>query len=159
MKYLSWLAIILLIFAGVWFFWSEKAHAPIVEAPIDTTAPIPKGKISAETAQDVSQMIEVASPAQNAVVTSPLTITGKARGAWYFEASFPIELQDNAGNILAQTTGKAQSDWMTDTFVPFTATLSFPVQPAGTLGKLILKRDNPSGLPQNDMSLVIPVQF
>jgi hypothetical protein len=57
------------------------------------------------------------------------------------------------------TTAQAQGDWMTEDFVPFTATLTFPAQPAGSLGKIVLKRDNPSGEPQNDASIVVPVQF
>jgi hypothetical protein len=46
---------------------------------------------------------------------------------------------------------------MTENFVPFTATLTFSAQPAGSLGKLILKKDNPSGEPQNSYSIVVPV--
>ncbi len=48
---------------------------------------------------------------------------------------------------------------MTDAFVPFTATLTYPAQPAGSTGTLVLKKDNPSGEPVNDMSLTIPIQF
>jgi hypothetical protein len=100
----------------------------------------------------------------NAVVTSPLILTGEA-GGWYFEGSFPIELVDASGNILAQAPAEAIGDWMTSEFVPFTATLNF-VNPyiAGEpesekLGKIILRKDNPSGLPENDDSLEIPVHF
>jgi hypothetical protein len=104
-------------------------------------------------------MIEVAAPTALSVITSPLTVTGRARGPWFFEASFPIELKDSSGNIIATTTGQAQGEWMTENWVPFTATLTFPAQPAGSTGSLILKNDNPSGEPMNELSVVIPVQF
>jgi hypothetical protein len=149
-KTLLWFIIIALIVGGVWFFTSQPAVAPVVEAPAEKLAP--------ETAMNAAEMIQV-DLAPNTQITSPLTITGKARGPWYFEASFPIELQDNNGAVIVMTTAQAQGDWMTEDFVPFTATLTFPAQPAGSLGKIVLKRDNPSGEPQNDASMVVPVQF
>lgn len=150
---LSWFAIIAIIVAGVWFFGSERTHAPALETEI------PKGKISAETANSVPGMIEVAAPLVNATISSPLTVTGRARGGWYFEASFPLELKNTAGTVIATGIAQAQGDWMTDAFVPFTATLNYPAQTAGSTGTLVLKKDNPSGEPANDMSLTIPVQF
>ena len=147
---LLWFIIIALIVGGVWFFKSDHAVAPVAEVPNEKLAP--------ETAANPAEMIQV-DLTPNTQITSPLTITGKARGPWYFEASFPIELQDANGAVLAMTTAQAQGDWMTEDFVPFTATLNFPAQPAGSLGKIVLKRDNPSGEPQNDASIVVPVQF
>jgi hypothetical protein len=48
---------------------------------------------------------------------------------------------------------------MTENFVPFTATLTFPAQPAGSQGMLTFKNDNPSGEPQNSMMYDVPVTF
>lgn len=146
---ISWFIIIAVIVGGVWFFWNQQAVAPIVETP--------SAKLSAN--MNPAEMIEVDLPALNASITSPLVISGRARGPWYFEASFPIELQDNNGAVITTTTAQAQGDWMTENFVPFTATLTFPAQPVGSLGKIVLKRDNPSGEPANDMSIVVPIQF
>jgi hypothetical protein len=47
---------------------------------------------------------------------------------------------------------------MTSDFVPFKAELKFS-KPTTQTGTLILRKDNPSGLPQNDESVSIPVQF
>lgn len=104
-------------------------------------------------------LITIDSPRPNAEITSPMTIEGKARGTWYFEASFPIELQNEAGVVIAIAPAQAQSEWMTENFVPYKLELSFPSQPAGSKGKLILKKDNPSGLPEHDDSLIVPVLF
>ena len=108
--------------------------------------------------------MKVLSPVANAVVTSPLALTGEA-GGWYFEGSFPVELVDAAGNILAQGPAQATGDWMTVNFVPFTALLTF-TNPytvgdpeSEKLGKIILRKDNPSGLLKNDDFLEIPVRF
>lgn len=94
----------------------------------------------------------------NALVVSPLKITGHARGTWYFEASFPIQLLDQTGTVLAQVPAQSQGNWMTEDLVPFTATLNFAT-PATDTGMLVLKKDNPSGLPQNDAALTVPIRF
>jgi hypothetical protein len=99
----------------------------------------------------------VEAPGANEVVTSPLTVTGKARGTWYFEASFPVQLVDMKGNEIASGVAQADGDWMTTNFVPFTATLEFTTTEKE--GTLILKKDNPSGLPENDKTTEIPVSF
>ena len=94
----------------------------------------------------------------NAVVKSPLTVRGEARGNWYFEASFPVRLVDDQAHVIAVAPAQAKGDWMTDKFVPFEVTL-----PAFTTtakrGTLILEKDNPSGMPEHAAMITIPVQF
>jgi hypothetical protein len=102
--------------------------------------------------------IKVDTPLVNATVSSPLNISGQAVGNWYFEASFPIQLVDDSGKVLAQTPAQAQSDWMTTDFVPFTAQLTFDSGTA-TSGKIILKNDNPSGNPATQKIYELPVKF
>jgi len=105
-----------------------------------------------------SDLIHVNQPQMNAIVTAPLTISGEARGTWYFEASFPVILIDANGDTLAMKPAQAQGEWMTENFVPFTVTVSFTA-PVSSAGTLILKKDNPSGLPEHDAELRIPVRF
>lgn len=103
-------------------------------------------------------LFKLPTPRPNGKIISPLTITGQARGSWFFEASFPIILKDANGVVLAKTSAEAKDEWMTENFVPFSATITFPV-PTTTTGTLILRKDNPSGLSKNDAELEIPVQF
>ena len=105
-----------------------------------------------------SSDITVTSPQAYQTITSPLNISGQAKGTWYFEASFPIKLLDGNGNQIAQTIATAQSDWMTTNFVPFTAVLNF-VTPSTATGTLIFEKDNPSGLPANADQISIPINF
>jgi len=93
-----------------------------------------------------------------AKIISPVTIKGKARGSWFFEASFPVKLLDAKGKVLGRGIAQAQSDWMTNDFVPFVAELKFS-KPTTAEGSLILSKDNPSGLPANDNKIIIPVTF
>lgn len=96
-------------------------------------------------------------PGEGMLVTSPLTITGKARGVWFSEATFPVQLTDANGNELAVGVAQAEDDWMTANYVQFSGTLEF--QTTAKQGLLILRKDNPSGLPENDATVQVPVQF
>jgi hypothetical protein len=107
---------------------------------------------------DKADLIRVDTPRPNELVGSPLTVTGEARGYWYFEASFPIEVRDAEGELLAIAPAQAQGEWMTEEFVPFEITLDFQLPKTDT-GTLILHKDNPSGLPEHDDSLSIPIRF
>lgn len=100
--------------------------------------------------------IGVIAPTSNSAVQSPLSINGRARGNWFFEASFPVKIVDKQGNLLSQTIATAEGDWMTTEFVPFTATAFFTVTTT-TPADLVLQKDNPSGLPQFDDEIRIPV--
>ncbi|MEN9338134.1 MAG: hypothetical protein RIQ41_448 [Candidatus Parcubacteria bacterium] len=117
-------------------------------------------KVVATTSPEivVSDALRGVNIARDQRVTSPLVITGEARGYWYFEASFPAELLDGNGVRIALAPLQATADWMTTEFVPFKGTLSF-VQPDTATGTLILRNDNPSGLPERSYEVRIPVSF
>ncbi|MDP3763137.1 MAG: Gmad2 immunoglobulin-like domain-containing protein [bacterium] len=114
-----------------------------------------------------ADLIRLDAPRPNQVIISPLTIRGEARGTWYFEASFPVILTNWDGLIIAQGIATAKSNptssdgvnWMTTEFVPFEATLNFTVDKNTYSNRelLILRKDNPSGLPEHDDALEIPV--
>lgn len=112
-----------------------------------------------------ADIIVLDSPQPLQVISTPLTLSGQARGNWYFEASFPVLLKDGNGTVIAQGPATAVSDWMTSEFVPFTMSLAFvnPYTPGDSesmkTGTLILQKDNPSGMPEHDDSLEIPVRF
>jgi len=103
-------------------------------------------------------LIRVTRPEADSLVTSPLVVEGDARGQWFFEASFPVILTDDKGSELAHTPAQALDDWMTNDFVPFRAQLEFASSSSPT-GFLILKKDNPSGLPEKEDQIKIPIRF
>ncbi|MEK7505948.1 MAG: Gmad2 immunoglobulin-like domain-containing protein [Patescibacteria group bacterium] len=86
---------------------------------------------------------------------SKVQIQGKARGYWYFEASFPIEIKDATGNTIGNGIATAQSEWMTEEFVSFNADIDLTTSYSGP-ATIILKKDNPSGEPDKDASLTYP---
>jgi hypothetical protein len=108
---------------------------------------------------ELQDQIILNQPRPNQTLTSPITLIGQARGPWFFEASFPVKLQDQNGQEIATAVATAQGEWMTEDFVPFTTTLTFPTQPPGSLGTLVLAKDNPSGDPALDQTLTLPIRF
>jgi len=105
-----------------------------------------------------SDLIKIDNPRPNQIIESPLFVKGEARGNWYFEASFPAKLFDDNGFLLGITPAQALGNWMTEDFVPFNVILPFAV-PSTSKGRLILEKDNPSGLPEHADELRIPVYF
>jgi hypothetical protein len=106
-----------------------------------------------------ADLIRLESPEPLDVITSPLEVTGRARGFWYFEASFPVVLVDWDGLIIAEGIATAEGEWMTEEFVPFRATLEFETPDYGERGTIILQKHNASGLPEHDDALEVPVRF
>lgn len=114
-----------------------------------------------------ADLVRLESPRPNQTIKSPLTIKGEARGYWFFEASLPVFLTNWNGLIIAQGIATAKGDpdandgagWMTTEFVPFEATLNFSAEKNvySNEGTLILRKNNPSSLPEHDDALEIPV--
>lgn len=121
-------------------------------------SPNPDTPSSASSPSAYSDQFELSFPQPGSVIATPLTITGRARGSWYFEGSFPVRLFDSEGNMIAEAVAQAQGEWMTEEFVPFIAELEF-ISPTDAQGKLVLENDNPSGLPEHAKYVELPVQF
>jgi hypothetical protein len=153
---------VLFIFACVGFVLFFVSNEDVVqEVPVDTEEQVAVPEDIQNHIDSKADLIQVASPAPLDTVTSPLTLTGVARGYWFFEASFPIVVTDWNGLIIGEGYATAVGDWMTEEFVPFTSTVSFdvPVDTPYKRGTIIFQKDNPSGLPERDDALEIPVQF
>ncbi|MBP6881013.1 MAG: Gmad2 immunoglobulin-like domain-containing protein [Candidatus Pacebacteria bacterium] len=163
MQIFGLLSLLITIAVAAWWLTTAgpvappSAGAPTEEIALD---PVITAGIEAH-----SDLIVLTSPEPYETISNPLKLTGKARGNWYFEGSFPVILTDWDGRIIAEAPAMARGPWMTENFVPFTLTLNFetPYHVGDPdfmkRGSLILKKDNPSGLPENDDALEIPIMF
>jgi hypothetical protein len=102
--------------------------------------------------------IVMEAPQPEALIRSPLELRGRARGSWFFEATFPVSLLDGRGAVVARHYAQARGEWMTESLVPFEAQLWFD-RPATDSGVLVLHKANASGLPEHDAELRVPVRF
>lgn len=135
--FITIIILVLLIVSG-YYFWPNKTKIDIVP-------------------NDKSNSILVSSPVGDAEVSSPLSISGRARGNWFFEGSMPIVIQDAYGSVIAEGHVTAQGAWTTTEFVKFVGNLQFNNYIKGSKATLIIKKSNPSGLPQNYDSVRIPI--
>lgn len=141
----------------------EEAGFPVMESQPRQCA-LPDGRVYAEEIEITptyvnsnADLIRVDNPHAGGVVGKEFVVTGEARGNWYFEASFPIEIQSEDGAVIGGSFATAQGDWMTTEFVPFQSEIiDLPSAFTGPAW-LILKKDNASGLPENDASVWIPI--
>ncbi len=108
-------------------------------------------------------LIVLDEPKPDQTISSPIVIKGKARGFWFFEATFPISLVDWDGRIIAEGYAEAKDDWMTEEFVPFEAVIeydeSFLDEIYSNKGAIILQKSNPSDLPENDDAFEIQIFY
>lgn len=116
----------------------------------------PDGKNYVESVSTSNNPVRLFSPRSGEATSTPVTIQGEAIGSWFFEASFPVQLVDQNGAVLAQAPAQAEGNWMTADYVPFTVVLPFIVD-ATTSATLVLKNDNPSGDPAREQKMSIPL--
>lgn len=164
-----------IIFGVVWFYDRRVSNYELVihsfQECVDAGHPVlesypaqcrtPNGKSFSEyigNELEKVDLITVNDPRPNQKISSPLTVSGQARGYWFFEASFPVKLYDSGGNLLVVAIAQAQGEWMTENFVPFKTELVFDVPMEGD-GVLVFEKDNPSGLPEYDDKLIVPIKF
>ncbi|MDD3190145.1 MAG: Gmad2 immunoglobulin-like domain-containing protein [Candidatus Pacebacteria bacterium] len=122
----------------------------------------PDGEIFVEEVipdkEDKSDLIRVDNVQPNDLISSPLKVTGEARGTWFFEGSFPVRIYDKDKNELGVAVAQAKADWMTTDFVPFEVVLRFKNTAWGK-GSLVFEKENPSDIREYDDSLEVPVDF
>ncbi len=103
-------------------------------------------------------VVTVTAPLLGSKITTPLTVKGRVPGSWSSEGQFIVRLFDSDGTKIGERVAILDGDWMTESQVPFTATLMFSPSALHS-GSLVLVKANPSGLPENDDAIEIPVTF
>lgn len=136
---------------SVWV-WCKAFSTPFIKAELKPVVhEITYIKSTADT-------IQVELPYPGAVVGKEFSVIGKARGNWFFEASFPVEVLDKEGKVLTTSIASPRNgeDWMTTELVNFKADVKIPSTYIGK-GTLVIKKDNPSGLSEHDASVSFPI--
>lgn len=111
----------------------------------------------------VPDKLVIDSPTPNEIISSPVSLIGRARGTWFFEGSFPVSIEDEKGRVLGKGIAEfvpayPNEEWMTENFVKFQAQLKFST-PSTSVGNIIFSKDNPSGRPELDETFRLPIKF
>lgn len=122
-----------LVLVGAYIFLFKGKTAPN-EQPSG-----PQGNVA-------DSMIVVSSPKAGDTLdaASGFTLTGKAVGQWFFEASAPVRIYNSNGILLTTTFISAQGDWMTTDFVDFKGEVAPFLTKGATEGFVQFENDNPS---------------
>lgn len=103
----------------------------------------------------VSENVIVTDPLPNATMPQTFTVRGQARGNWFFEASFPLQVRDPENNNVGGGIAMTSDNWMTTDFVSFEGKVV--VENYSGPARLVLMKDNPSGLPEFEDSVEFPI--
>jgi hypothetical protein len=144
---MKYLLVLLAAFVFMGAGCNQQEQPPAEQPPVAET-PTPSEE----------EMVRVEAPMPGDLIASPVVVRGEARGNWYFEASFPVRVFDALGRELGVGVAQAQGEWMTEEFVPFEVIVSF-TNPETPTGYILLIKDNPSGLPEFDDQVLVPVKF
>ncbi len=154
-----WIIVAIIVIVGILFF--------AFKTPKNSQLP-PKGDTQGDTTNNNSntpppanQMITITSPKEGDTVdaTNGFTVTGQAKGNWYFEATAPIAIYAKNGIKLTETYISAQGEWMTTNFVPFSGTISPFLTNGATEGYIEFSNSNPSDNEGFRRSLRVNVKF
>lgn len=164
-KAITWVVVAFVVIVGAWLIISNRGDSDVVNTNTGNTNEVVNGvdkgdgtNLPVVGTQATSDEIVVESPKLGDKIDSPLVVTGRARGPWYFEASAPVMVIDTTGKILGQGYVEAQGEWMTTEFVPFKGTIRFD-STSSEGGAVIFMNDNPSGDESRAKFLAVPIFF
>ncbi len=107
---------------------------------------------------DNDKVAVIDAPLKDAKITTPVTVSGTAPAFWFFENSFPVQVLDSAGTVLGSAQANPDTESMPEGMTAFHAEVEFEKSATPT-GILLFRADNPSGLPENEYSVKVPVTF
>ena len=156
-KYVLILAILTLVFSCKKTSENEGSenHSKDGIIPTEENAASVEAEKSSE---EISELIQINTPKVGAVIESPLQLSGKAKGYWFFEADAPVKLLDENEELISETYIQAIDDWMTQDWVNFEGNFQFEITSQES-GFLVFERANPSGLQENENQYKFPVRF
>ena len=138
--YVAWIGAALLLLASAASTSVKATTIPTnasLHAHADTPEQEPRSTNRASRKSDGPQHLQLKSPRPGELISSPLNVSGRAPGHWYFEGEFPLLLKDAHGKTIGSASAKAQERWMTRKQVPFRARIRFE-KPKTTTGTLVL---------------------
>lgn len=135
----------------------ETVETPVQPEPQPATTTVSTSSMPSPV--DIASQVEITSPLPNSEVKSPIVVTGRAKGGWFFEANAGLAVLDANKQPITIGNVTATSDWMTADYVSFAGKITYPMNYKGQSGYIQFSNDNPSGLPENKKTFLVPVLF
>lgn len=150
--------LVVMVMCGFLLFlaYYRNAKAPSTASDVQHAVSIEPTATTSEAALQETSAVRLSYPMPGSSISHTFTVKGHARGNWFFEASMPVSVYDKDGSVLWQGAAQAKGEWMTTELVPFEVAVTIPPAYFGN-AVIVIAKDNPSGLPQNDASVATPV--
>lgn len=114
----------------------------------------PQHRVQGDREAASAEYATVDSPAADARISSPATVSGSAPAAWYFEEQFDTYVMAEDGTVLAQAPARAQAPG--DGVRPFTAEITFSVT-ADTPATIVLQEQSMDDDQAEPLEVRVPV--
>ncbi|TSC84005.1 MAG: hypothetical protein G01um101413_808 [Parcubacteria group bacterium Gr01-1014_13] len=155
------LVVLVLVGLGIWYYQNSKSDTSTTPTITPTTTTTPTSTPVPVVTTTLSQGLFVNTPKANAVVSSPLVVSGHVDGKnrWTgFEGQVgTVQLLDGNGKMVTMGILTATTDWMKFP-TNFSTSLNF-ANPKTSVGTLVFKNENASGLPNYEREFRLPVKF
>jgi type II secretory pathway pseudopilin PulG len=159
------LIIILAAVGGLFYYGVTKGNLLKTSDPnLDTTQKFDEQMDQNQTNSSIPPTTNpnqpsISTPQPNTKISSPFTVKGAAPSNWFFEGQIHLKLVDANKKVIAGAAGTevTPGSWMEEEPVNFEGTIQFSTTAKN--GFLIIENDNPSGLPENQKSYEMPVNF
>lgn len=120
-----------------------------------STVKIPENTIAREVLGNKSDLVSF-SILPNSKVHGTVSYTGVIKGGYFFEGNILVNVLGANKNVLKRGNAMATGEWMTAGPVNFGGSVDFSGLQKGP-AYIEIHNDNPSGLPEHDKSVLIPV--
>src|SRR6185436_3420858 len=91
-KALAWFVILSVFISTGYSIYLAQINSDVNKNKVETPKPL-----------QYKDLLTVELPISNQIASSPIIVAGKARGNWYFEASFPVQVLDEDGTVLGSS--------------------------------------------------------
>jgi hypothetical protein len=141
-KTIIWILILLVVGAGLYMVLQNKNAGILEPNPVIPTENPANPNNPAQTSDKI--VVSNIKEGDSVDATNGFTVTGKAVGGWYFEASAPVTIYSKDGKTLGGSYIQAQGDWMQAGFVDFKGEIPPFLTGGATEGYILFQNDNPS---------------
>ena len=135
---------------------SGTTNTPVI-TPTPTITSVPSPTPTTNESINTSSEIIITEPATTSAIKSPVTIKGTAPKSWTFEGVLTVLVEDIQHKTIAGGPVYIKEITGSDNRVSFESTVPFSTK--NVSGFITIKNDNPSGLPENNKSFSLPIQF
>ena len=115
--------------------------------------------IELDASKDSNLAVNLDRIKNGSTISSPLVLRGTVTQGWMFEGQFTVQIVGADGKVITQVPLGDLYDggWVESDPVAFEGRVEFTTEQ--TSGNIVFKKANPSGLPENDKSHKVPVNF